>query len=565
LQPGPARRPRVPSLAPLLLTGLVAVAVLGLTYWRLWYGVDFTDESFYVAVPYRLVQGARPFVDETAVAQQLVGILVYPFLRGYTALAGRTGIVLFLRHLQFLFSVGVAAAVAASLRPVLATRHAVLVGLAAVAFVPFGIHGLSYDTLGGGLFTAGCFLGFACLREPERRWFRLLGGLCHGLAVFAYPPLLLAVAACYLVRLVLAHGPARRATLAFDLPALVLPLAGLGLLVLAVGPHRVLADYRASRTGAVKHADLHKLAGLADHEWHTFRTWYLVLAALAAIALTWRRRRWIARVALLALPLLVLPPALHSYTASLEYVAHLGWLALPLFILVRARPGAAELLAACWLPALVAGITTGYTSSNGGVNIAIGAFPAALVAVVFLIWALGEPPELAAVPAVLTLALLLWFQVPVYRDGPISALSARIAHGPYAGLLTTPAKRAFLDRLGRDLAGVRAPCRILFFDDFPAGYLLTGARPDTTQAWLSSRAPARDEQTLLAYYRTHGLPDLVVVMSRIPYAAPAGRGERYRAGDPLLVLVHAPPYRLAASRLEYRIYRRATGCATGRT
>jgi hypothetical protein len=540
--------------------------VLGLTYWRLWYGVDFTDESFYVAVPYRLVQGARPFVDETAVAQQLVGILLYPLLRVYTALAGRTGIVLFLRHLQFLFSLGVAAAIAASLRPVLATRHAVLVGLAAVAFVPFGIHGLSYDTLGECLFTAGCFLGFASLREPGRRGFRVLGGLCHGLAVFVYPTLLFAVAVCYAVRLLLARGAARRATLVYDLPAIVPPLAGLGALVLAVGPHRVLDDYRASRTASVRHADLHKLAGLAGHEWHTLRTWYLVLAALGVIGLTWRRRRSIARVALLLLPLLVLPPAPHSYTASLEYVAHLGWLALPLFLLVRTQPGATELLAACWLPALVAGITTGYTSSNGGVNVAIGAFPAALVAVVFLVWALGDSSGLAAAPALATLALLLWFQVPVYRDGPLSTLGARIGHGPYAGLVTTAAKRAFLDRLGRDLAGVGSPCRILFFDDFPAGYLLTAARPDTTQAWLSSRAPTRDERALLAYYRVHGLPDVVVVMSRVPYAAPAGRGERYRAGDPLLALVRAPPYRLAASRPEYRLYRRpSAACPTGRT
>jgi hypothetical protein len=37
------------------------------------------------------------------------------------------------------------------------------------------------------------------------------------------------------------------------------------------------------------------------------------------------------------------------------------------------------------LPALLAGITTGYTSSNGAVNVGIGFFPATIVTSVFLI------------------------------------------------------------------------------------------------------------------------------------------------------------------------------------
>src|SRR5262249_47559117 len=45
-----------------------ALVVVGVTYWRSWYGVDLTDESFYVVLPYRFATGARPFVDETTVA-----------------------------------------------------------------------------------------------------------------------------------------------------------------------------------------------------------------------------------------------------------------------------------------------------------------------------------------------------------------------------------------------------------------------------------------------------------------------------------------------------------------
>ena len=126
------------------------------------------------------------------------------------------------------------------------------------------------------------------------------------------------------------------------------------------------------------------------------------------------------------------------------------------------------------------------------------------------------------------------------------------------GLLTSGEKRAFLERLALDLAGVTEPCRILFFKDFPAGYLLTRARPDTNGAWITG--PHQD--ALLRYYRGHGFPDVVVVMKRIPYAAPgSARIEHYRPHEPLLAAVRARPYRLVVARADYLIYRRSsTGC-----
>ena len=95
-----------------------AIVVVGITYWRSWYGVDLTDESFYVALPWRFAHGARPFVDETTVAQQ-AGLLVSPFVWVWRELVGVDGVVLYVRHLQFLFSLLVAAAVFVGLRSVL--------------------------------------------------------------------------------------------------------------------------------------------------------------------------------------------------------------------------------------------------------------------------------------------------------------------------------------------------------------------------------------------------------------------------------------------------------------
>lgn len=549
---------------------LVIAAVVGLTYWRLYYGIDFTDESFYVVLPYRLVLGARPFVDETSVTQQSAALLVYPLVRAYHAIAGATGIVLFVRHLQFLLSLLVATTVAVSLRRVLDGSRAALVAVAAVAFVPFDIHSLSYNTLASGLFTAGCLLGFNATKEPRGLTFAAAAA-CGGLAAFAYPPLAGAVAVVCVTWIALARGRRGYAT-SWALVALVLPVGGLAALFGSAGVHRVVADYRNSSRYLGQGGGLDKIAAAASHQWTTFRLWYLVLIALALLALTWRRRRAAAAVLLLLLPLLAWPPRAGFYTASLEYVAHYGWLALPLYPAVSRRPGAGALLVAVWLPALVAGSTTAYSSANGGVNFGIGFFPATIVTTVFLTWALEEtglPRWVSTAPALCVLGMLLFTSIPVYRDGTVNTLRARIHGGAYAGLLTSVRKRAFLTLLRRDLAGLGPRCRILFFNDFPAGYLLTDARPDTNGAWTATVAPAdvaSYQGALLRYYRRRGFPDVVVLMRRIPYGAPtSARIEHYRPGEPLLAALRQRRYRPIAVRLDYVVYLAANAprCSSG--
>ncbi|HEX3455338.1 MAG TPA: hypothetical protein VHS03_11980 [Gaiellaceae bacterium] len=546
----------------------IAAAVVAITYWRIWYGVDFTDESFYVAVPYRFALGAKPFVDETSVTQQTTAILLYPFVRAYYAVTGMTGIVLFVRHLQFLLSLLVGGAVYRSLRLFLERRLALAVSLAAVVFVPFTIHSLSYDSVGSALLTAGCFLGVKPLVDSRARASRLGSALCLGLAAFAYPPLMIPVAVCVAVRIGLARGHRLREGLEHGVVALGLPVLGLVGLAASAGLSTVVADYRHSSEFLGQAGGVGKLRLIYHQTQRTLPHWWAVVPTVAMLWLAWRYRRGAAVVALAALPLLVLPPRVTFFTASLNFAAHLGWIAPALFVLVRARPGAKLLFLTVWVPSFVAGATTAYSSANGAVNFGVGGFPTAIVTTVYLIWAFEDAVgridrrAVALAPALTVLGLLFWSDtIPVYRDGSISALSARVQSGPYAGLATTPWKRAWIDRLQHDLERYEPTCTILFFDDFPAGYLLSEARPDTNGAWVATIAqqlekPYQDE--LLRYYRSRSYPDVVVVMRRIPYTHHSGRTELYATRDPLLETIRPPAYRLALRRRTYAIYRRAT-------
>ncbi len=549
-------------------TGLLAafgLAAFGLCYWRLFYGVDFTDEAWYVAVPYRFVLGGKPYLDELSVPQTTTAVLLYPFLWIYHALVGRTGMVLFVRHLHFLVAVAVGGAVASSLRRITGTATAVLAAIAAFAFVPFDIPSVSYDSLGSGLFTAGLVLGFAAASRPRMA---PLAGLALGFAAFAYPPLVVAVAASCALRLVLRRGARRGELLGITVPALAVPILGFAALAVLAGPSRIVSDYRRSSHYLGQAGGLTKLHVIVTELRATLPLWYLLAAAVLLLAWSWARGwSWIAAAAVLVLPLTALPSKLNAPTASLDFVAHAGFLALPLLVGLRERREAVELFSVVWAPALLGGVLTSYSSANGGVNFGVGFFPAVVVTVVFGAWSIEklvgrDLGQGAASPLLVVGVLLLLGIVPVYRDAPLSRLGTQLSGGPYAGLFTSDRKESFLAGLSHDLAGVDAHCTIAFFADFPAGYLLTAAQPDTNAVWIatvSARLTAPYHEDLVDFYRRHGFPDVVVVMHRIPFAPPSrARIETYAASDPLLLALRDHAYRLTARRLDYLVYRRAS-------
>lgn len=199
---------------------------------------------------------------------------------------------------------------------------------------------------------------------------------------------------------------------------------------------------------------IEKLVQLASGE----KSVVLLLPGAALLALAGRFRRDLVAPVCVVLHLFALPPRFYTlYPAvSLDFVAHFGWVALGVIFILRKRKEARQLFEAVWIPALVAGAITGYSSNNGSLAIGIGFFPAAVVSAIFLLWAVEDAAPFrvrrvhdgrwlapVVIPSILLL-MLVFEAVPVYRDGSLSTLTVRVANGPYAGLLTTPDNRIFL-------------------------------------------------------------------------------------------------------------------------
>ena len=159
-----------PGVAPsrvVTAIGFAATAILAwVTLSRFRYGVDFTDEGFYNAMPYAFALGARPFVDETLV-QQTSALILLPLVKVYLAVVGSAdGLVLFMRHVYWVASAATAGVVFRLLRDVVDPPRALAVAVCGFLFVPFHIPSLSYNSIAMLSMSCALFTG-ALGRGPQ--------------------------------------------------------------------------------------------------------------------------------------------------------------------------------------------------------------------------------------------------------------------------------------------------------------------------------------------------------------------------------------------------------------
>lgn len=486
---------------------VLATATLAVMGWRMLHGLDFYDESYYVALPLRFALGDRPFIDELNISQT-AAIVLYPFIKLYQAALGTDGIFLYVRFLYLAFFSCVGWSAYAFARPHLPRAAALLVGAAALCFIPYGAPGLSYNTISMGLFALGLFASARWLLAPPdvapRRFWRqplYRAGLAHAAACLAYPSMLLTVVACAACFIALARG--RR------LQVLALYAAGGVTFALLVSPLFLAAGLHRLRTvaayaGGSSLATTFGPAGLAERL-ATFRQSHpelLLAAATTVVGLV--AARWIPRLAAaalaVALPLICRDTAMLGYLGSLGLISSFALLG-PLLCLglclhrgmgLPERRLAAVLGLGVIAPSLLHGVVMAASSSNGATAAGIGMFPAALAAAIALAALVDHAfrltprwrPALALAPALLIGALLQHTATSYYSDGPTQALTERIDRGPYWGLHTTPAKRQQLEKMTAELLAHRGGRDARLYYNVPAAYIIAERRPMVASPWI---------------------------------------------------------------------------------
>jgi len=562
-----------------VIAALVALLAVGLTAFRARFGVDFTDEAFYVALPYRFALGDVPFVDELHIIQTS-GILLRPLVEVFLRINGGTeGIVLFMRLCHLVMVVGVGAAVFALLRKLIPTAHALLAASVFVGFVPYSLPSPSYNTMTSAALVLGTVSLLWHFVVGGPRWVLALAGLFFGLAVVLYPPgmVLPAVAGLLVVLRHQESGPDRvRGALWYAFGALV---AAQILIVPAfnAGMDAVLRslEYTGS-VGSAAGGSL--LARLADgmrsaRDLLLQAPLFLLIYAIMYRAYRMGSRWWsILLPAAVVVAVLEVGFAVRSASAFMGLV--LGVLAPIVWAMLRSGDFAVprRVFVIAFPVSFTGGLAFALTSTNKAGSFGLGFWPMMIPVAVGLSALVARTPNemggtrrgrfsLSSAGFVLGLALLVsagvLFQYgSVYRDEPIVSLVRPVVSGPYAGLMTTAETADLLVALERDivdLAGENG--RVLSFDRFPAGFLFTGGPPASSTVWIGMVDRDVSHRQVKDYLnRTGALPDAVLVNHGIRNTLPANGPS---PGGPLLeFLEQEMAYSPALVRDSYFVYTR---------
>jgi hypothetical protein len=504
------------------VAALVAAYAIVKSAARLRYGVDYSDEAFYAVLPHRFALGDRPFVDEINLRQSFAYITL-PFYWAYLKVNRSTsGVLLFLRHLYFVFTFVAAFAVYRAARQWLTHAAALMVASLAVVFVPFNIPTCSYNTLGCTFLTAGFFLTLQRVARRTSWRTAYFGGVSLGLATIAYPPLAVAVVTVTLLAPWVDEDRARRfRNAAIHVAGGLTPALAIAPLLFAAGPSGIREAF-AYESALTKPRTIDKLYLVFED---VFRFAPLQPRLLLALALIFLLVRTFRKLRVVAVPAFAVAFAAwaadpetkgqSAHVVALWLNIYLAWAGFLLLLLRGVDRPARRAVVVILVPSAVAALVNGFSSDNGAINAGLGAFPAAVFALILAASELesfgrmrGAVVRTATVTGAVALVgtVALWHVSRaysyVYRDQPIAVLDTRVPLGPYRGLYTTAARaneivevtqvmRQFEDRTAR----------VFSYFDFPAGYLTTRMGVAMPSAWTDARL--QPSPFMMDYYHAH--------------------------------------------------------------
>lgn len=499
--------PWTDDLPAMLAVGLLVLVILAMLH-RLGLAVDFTDEAFSTALPYRFALGDKPFIDEINSAQT-AGMLVWPFVWVFLKIKGSsTGLIWFMRCLFLVFKLGIAAAVFRTVRRFVSWPLALASSLFCTVFVSHSIPNLGYNMLGSGFFALGAFVAVRRFGANGKLSDLVWAGVCHGIASTAYPPLVLPTFLSGGMVWIAADKKEKN-------KAFWHYVAGGGLVVAVVLPILVRAGW-TNLNAMIKYGvflNPKATAKVFDNVVDWYQHAPLSFWMLPTVAVTIGALKLVPRWGLWMLPLVTLCFSLYAKNdlgGQLSMVVNLGLFAPLHLILIGESRIARSMFTVVWIPSFFGGVVTAFASTNGELNGAIGLFSAATLFLVFQAMAAEKlfkdgnvekrlEPMLMIAPILLVGSMLLRFSFTVYRDAATQDLKVVVPSGPFKGIKTTKDRVAWLTSFEEAMKKHNRPNgRLLVYWEFPAGYLFSPMRAGGNTVWLVAAA---DQQAQVDYHK----------------------------------------------------------------
>ena len=180
---------------------LLAVAGFIFMLWKCRYGTAFLDETFYLTIPYRILQGDDFLIQEWHLAQ-MSGFLLLPFMKIYLAITSGSmeGMMLTFRYIYTVIQFLAALFIYGRLRNI--NKPGAAAGaICFMLYAPFGIMALSYNSMGIICLTLALVIMLTARRAVLLQ--QAVAGLLFAGAVLCCPYLIM-VYAVYLAAVIIA-------------------------------------------------------------------------------------------------------------------------------------------------------------------------------------------------------------------------------------------------------------------------------------------------------------------------------------------------------------------------
>ena len=538
---------------------LWAVLAVSLVFLRASYGVEVTDEAYWVAEPYLVTQGAVPLADNWS-QTPLTGLLLAPLVSVYTALTGGTeGIYLYMLRAAVVFRAAISMGVWLLLRRQMDDRIAAVCAILLFSCDMGHMRGLNYNVLSLYLLAlAGALLYDAVSQENIQKSAHrcAAAGVVMALCALAH---ITQIVNCVLLAVILLFQERRiykkvPLWMIYGLSGLLIAVVVTAGLELASGGNLFSGLgilLRENNYFRIPHMGFGQQAARSaeDLAFFGFKRWLPgFLLCFAIFSPLYFRKGGIHRDQFRAVFVLSL---LGAFCIFLGWVcsrkgdifptdipAMLLYIIVPLYLLCMEtsyRRESFRMLLFLWLPCLVSWLMVAL-ASHAPANYRYYALNSgAILTIPFIFstlqgsFSLPERPKIAKwileksslLPCLLgmlfsaTMLLYLWNNV--YRDDPIPQLTYRMEVGVYKGCYTSPERGHAMETLEQTIKELTSKSETVFFADlFPTGYLMTDSHYLAPTTWDPNmyRYGFQDSNLLFSYFELSGeIPDKIVYVN----------------------------------------------------
>lgn len=542
----------------------------------IYYAVEPYDEAFYLAESYRLTFGDY-FYTYFHRLGHFSSLFNYPFIKVFVYLKGNTdGIFLYSRYVYSLFSIAGAAFIAYLLKHKFTFPISLIIASICIFFVPFNMHAMSYNTLGMLFLTLSLFLNFYAVSNypvnsvsPQNMnkidIILFASSLFQFFSICVYPPLLV-IYPITIISLWFLLFKAKKNFLYSYLLGMAVGGFSVLLLLLKIGIQPLFTDMAITVSYGVQGGGINKILNILYDFWVQFphrRLFIIDVIVLFIITFSLKFKQ----KSLIQLLLIMSIFALIRTNESTFYIRYLALISSLLFIIVKENQIAKNLFYITTIPSLIAGLVTSWSSSNGAINSIIGFLPAALTTLCFFVLISKDTIRSKFYNTFFIISALIIIIYPLkagnqlrnYGDLPNNQLPEKITKGVFSGIYTTQEKKNYYETLQKTIVDYSQNNKsILFFDDFPLGYLMTRLIPATNSTWTVSlqRYPNYKRSALIDYQQNNQLtPDLIVkIIGVAENPDEAAYSYKYALNDPLNALIKQ--YKIIFSNNQYLIFKK---------